>query len=133
MVTIVEKLNEKLPEIFKSTGESPKTLGVACELVLIGVEASAAGKGIGGKMTKLAYSLMKQKGYKFSFAECSSHYSTRALVKAGGKIEHSIKYCDYEVSQGWCRGQKAIFADIPGPHTAINLVVTMLESWSADM
>ena len=39
---------------------------------------------------------MRAKGFKFCYAECSSHYSEKAIVKMGGVIEHVYDYATYE-------------------------------------
>ena len=79
-----------------------KPLGLQCELVAVAVDPGYGGKGIGGKLTDLCVKKAWDKGFKIAFAECSSHYSTRALEKFGAKTEHEILYTDYTFGKGCC-------------------------------
>jgi predicted GNAT family acetyltransferase len=94
-----------------------------CELIAVVVDPAFGGKGIGGKLTDLCVKKAFEKGFKVAFAECSSHYSTRALEKFGGKVEHEIVYADYTYGKGCCSKGTQPLADIPAPHTSCKLVV----------
>ena len=62
-------------------GKTNADLGVRTEVVALAVDSAFGGKGIAGKMTQLSYDLMKTKGFVFSYAECGSIYSEKAIVK----------------------------------------------------
>ena len=78
----------KMGDIVKEFDKTESDLGVRVELLCLAVEPSFGGRGIGTKLVGHAYDLMKSKGFKFCYAECSSHYSEKAIVKMGGVIEH---------------------------------------------
>ena len=91
--------------------------GVVCELATLGVLPEFGGKGIGGELTRLCVKRAVDKGYLISKAECSSAFSTKAIVKQGGKIEKTIVYKDFV-----CKGKNP-FTAAQEPHTCMNLVV----------
>ena len=74
--------------------------GIVIEMVAVAVDPSSSGKGIGTNLTQLVVENATKKGYRVCYAECSSHFSTRALVKSGAKIEKVIKYDEYEFGGG---------------------------------
>ena len=71
-------------------------------MVAVAVKEEYAGKGIAGNLTKLLLENSKKKGFRISHADCTSNFSTRALVKHGGKIENSIDYATLELEGGCC-------------------------------
>jgi len=48
-------------------------------------------------LTRLCVKRAEEKGYWIAKAECSSAFSTKAIVKQGGKIEKTIVYKEFEV------------------------------------
>ena len=82
-------------------------------------------RGIGGKMVELVFKLMKTKGMKLCYAECTSIYPVRALLKLGGEIKHTIPYNEWRYPTS-CGGSIIPFKDTPAPHDACNLVVFKL-------
>ena len=120
-----------MPEILKKHDED-----VAARLVSLAVDKDASNKGIGTKMTRLAYGLMKEKGFNLAYAECSSEYARRALVNSGGVVKSTIEYDEYAVSGGvfnCCSKPTTPLKDMPSPHTAMNLVVVNLDEIEVDM
>ena len=92
--------------------------GIAQELGAVGVLPEFGGKGIGGELTRLSIQKAKDMGYWMSKAECTSAFSTKAICKAGGKIEKTVEYKDYEE-----KGKKIFEGKVIEPHTCANLVV----------
>ena len=90
-------------------------------MVCVVVHKDFGRRGIGGHLTRLLIENCKKQGYWLAFAECSSLYSTRALVKSGGVTEKTIDYKEY--------GKPSFpLADkIVEPHTCCNLVVFRLK------
>ena len=66
--------------------------GVICEMLAVGVHKDFQGKGIAKFLTQVLLQNSKDKGFFISKAECSSLYSTKALVKSGATTEKSIRY-----------------------------------------
>ena len=95
--------------------------GVICEMIALAVHKDYGRRGIGGILTKLLMQNAKKQGFRISFAECSSAFSTRALEKYGAKTEHSIEY------KTWNLKGTFPFANAVEPHTKINLVVFRLK------
>ena len=71
-------------------------------MLCVGVDKDYQGRGISKALTKLLLQNSKNKGFYISKAECTSLYSTKALEKAGAKIENFIKYNDFTMKGGFC-------------------------------
>jgi GNAT superfamily N-acetyltransferase len=92
-------------------------------MVTVAVDPAFGGKGIGTYLTKLLIENCKKLNFKLFYAECSGAFSTKALVKNGGEVIHSIEYKDWAFGGGMCSKPKYPFAEAKEPHTKINLVV----------
>lgn len=84
------------------TNNLKTNLGGIFEQVAVGVHKDFGRRGIGGHLTRLMVKNAADKGFYFSFAECTSLFSSRALEKHGGKVEKSILYKDFEYTKSSC-------------------------------
>ena len=90
-------------------------------MIAIAVHTDYGKRGIGGILTKLLVENIKKKGFWLAFAECSSEFSTRALLKHGAQKRHSIPYKSWEHRGAYPLSQPT------EPHTSMNLVVFKLK------
>ena len=116
---LIEKAKKPIVDEIKQISKAEKISkhNIALEMIAVAVDQSYAGRGIAKELTKLLLHASKIKGFRISFAECSSLYSTNALLKHGAKIELQIPYKDFEYD-----GKKP-FVHVAEPHTSMNLVV----------
>ena len=94
-------------------------------MIAVAVNTDYGKRGIGGMLTKLLVENIKKRGYWRSFAECSSAFSARALLKHGGVERYKIPYQSWEY-----RGANPLAKedeDSKDPHTSIKLVVFKLK------
>jgi predicted GNAT family acetyltransferase len=107
----------------KKETKSKVETGMMVEMATVAVDPDFGGKGIATNLTNLLIENARKGGFKICYAECSGHYSMRALVKSGGQIENTFKYAEYEEGGGCCSKKTKPFEKNEAPHTAINLVV----------
>ena len=93
------ELNKELDDIVKKYNLKSKE-GVVVEMFTVGVHRDFLGKNISTNLTKCLVENSKKEGFFISKAECSSLFSTKALVRAGATIEKSIQYEDYTIKGG---------------------------------
>ena len=130
MFTLVDELNVPMVEEHAAIKKKYKTgkQGVMCHMVCVAVHKDFGRRGIGGHLTRLCMENCKKQGYYIAYAECSSLYSTRALVKFGGVTEKTIDYKTYMTPGGCCSKPTAPLVDkVQEPHTCCNLVVFRLK------
>ena len=67
-------------------------------------------RGIAANLTTLLVQNIKNAGYKVTYAQCTSQYSKKAMVKAGFKIEKTLAYKDYSFNKSifCCFGNKTV-------------------------
>ena len=59
-----------------------------------------------------------------SWAECTSQFSMKALVKHGGKVESEIDYASWEMPGGCCsKPSYPLKGKVKEPHDKMSLVV----------
>ena len=74
-------------------------------------------------MTRLVVERAKNKGYWICKAECSSAFSSKAIVKQGGVVEKSIDYRTFKLKGSCCSSDTYPFTAAQEPHTQMDLVV----------
>ena len=116
-------LNKEIEQITKKNKLKTKK-GVVCEMLAVGVHKDYSGRGIGKELTNLALQNSKNKGFCISKAECSSLYSTKALIKNGGVVEHTVDYETFTLQGGCCSGNTMPFkGSVSDIHKNANIVV----------
>ena len=98
--------------------------GILCEMIAVAVHSDYTGRGIAKELTKLLLENSKKQGYFMSKAECTSLFSTKALVKSGAVIEKTVDYASFTVPGGCCSKPKQPFKGKVGDiHKNANLTV----------
>ena len=73
-----------------------KSTGFKCEFLSVAVHPDFARRGIAAQLTNLIAENAVKQGFKIGYAQCSSQFSSKAMQKAGFKIENTIEYKDWE-------------------------------------
>ena len=94
-------LKKEVAQIAKQNNMRTKN-GIMAEMIAVGVLKDYLKRGIASTLTNLLLQNTQNKGFCMSKAECTSLYSTKALVKHGAQIEKEIKYEEFRIKSGCC-------------------------------
>jgi len=77
-------------------------IGIEIEMVSVAVNVDFSGKGIATNLTRILKENAIKHGYKIFYAECTSHFSYKAIEKEGGEVKLTLPYKDWKFKPGCC-------------------------------
>lgn len=96
---IMDEINEPVYTEHKKLikEKKAKNKGFKADFLTVAVHKDFARRGIAAKLTHYLEENAKKAGFQMAYAQCSSVFSKKAMMKAGFGVEKVIAYKDYSI------------------------------------